>query len=508
MKYLSVALINWLAITTLFAQNFSPFVFPLHQTKSWDAIKLFNDTIYFSIGNDILSEGFSNRIVKVNKDLKYGVVSNFLPYSAGGKLFNGNNNLIWYSRTQDYRNTRNCQFSTFNNNGTTIGPVIIGDTSNDVYSIAEIGNDFLLSGDYRPPTSQFGWSGFLARYNLNGSKIWEKYYRINRDGFRTTSFDYVFHTKNNEILVIGRSQKDSAAVWQTKVISALFDTSGNLLEIKSELDSLGWQFDFVFNIYRLPRLYYNTCVQLIDSTYGLLIYNRESQLNFPARWVFFNAKGNVISHRKAWMYRDSINNPTVANIYFNGLIKSKKGNGYLAQFLLSSDSLDLHRMIDLDEDLYITKVYPGIPQFSNSNISAGLFAFTEDSEGNFYQLRSLNVDSISSTSTYGSLVCKVDRNGNLLSNGPLFPVGLNEQQTKSSGDLQVFPNPANGKITIWCSKPGEMQLEILNIWGELIQQIKFAGYLNCDLSGHSAGMYLFKFRDLNGNFEIIKVMLE
>ncbi len=497
MKNLSIVLIIWLAITNLYAQNSSPFVFPLENTNRWNAIKLFNDTIYFSIENNIQSEGFSNRIIKVSKDLRHGIVSNFLPYSGEGKLFNGNNELIWYNKTQDYRNTRNCQFSVFNKNGTTIGPVIIGDTSNDVYSIAQIDNDLILSGDYRPPTSQFGWSGFLARYNLEGSKIWEKYYRINRDGFRTTSFDYVFHTKNNEILVIGRSQKDSAGVWQTKVISALFDTSGNLLEIKSELDSLGWQYDFVLKIFRLPRLYYNTCVQLNDSTYGLLIYNRESQLNFPARWVFFNDKGNVISHRKAWMYRDSINNPTVADIYFNGLIKSKKGIGYLAQFLLSPDSFDLHRMIELDEDLYITKVYPGIPQYSNANISAGLFAFTEDSLGNFYQLRSLNIDSISSTSTYGSLVCKIDSNGKLLSNGPLFPVGINKINLLN--DILVYPNPTHNKVSIDCKLDRKFKLGVYSTDGKLLFRDSFNQNYQMDMTEFEEGVYFIKLIDEMGN---------
>jgi len=504
MKNLSFVLIMWLAITTLRAQNFSPFVFPLQQTNSWDAIKLFNDTLYFSIRNDIQSEGFSNRIIKVSADLKHGVVSNFLPYSAEGKLFNGNNELIWYNRTQDYRNTRNGQFTVFNKNGIPIGPVVIGDTSNDVYSITEIDKVLILSGDYRPPTSQFGWSGFLARYNIDGSKIWEKYYRINRDGFRTTSFDYVFHTKNNEILVIGRSQKDSAAVWQTKVITALFDTSGNLLEIKSELDSLGWQYDFVFKMFRLPRLYYNSSVQLNDSTYGLLLYNQESQLNFPSRWVFFNDKGNVISHRKAWMYRDSTNNPIVADIYFKGLIKRNNGIGFRAQFLLSPDSLDLHRMIELDKDLYITKVYPGIPQYSNANISAGLFAFTEDSEGNFYQLRSLNIDSISSTSTYGSLVCKVDSNGNLISNGPLFPVGLST--LGFSNDILVYPNPTHNKVNISCDKNRKINLEVFSIDSKLVFKDSFNGNYQFNMDEFQAGLYFFRLNDEFGNSLTKKVI--
>jgi hypothetical protein len=496
MKNLSIALILWLAITYLYAQNSSPFVFPLQQTKSWDAIKLFNDTIYFSIGNDIQSEGFSNRLVKVSKDLGHGIVSNFLPYSAEGKLFNGNKELIWYSRTQDYRNTRNCQFSVFNKNGTTMGPVVIGDTSNDVYSVTEMNTDILLSGDYRPPTSQFGWSGFLARYNLAGSKIWERYYRINRDGFRTTSFDYVFHTKNNEILVIGRSQKDSAGRWQTKVISALFDTSGNLLEIKSELDSLGWQYDFVFKIFRLPRLYYNTCVQLNDSTYALLIYNQESQLNFPARWVFFNDKGNVISHRKAWMYRDTLNLPAVFNLTFGGLVKRKKGEDFLAHTFIN-DSIDRQRMIVLDNELFIKKVLPGITEYDRKNSHAGLSAFTEDDEKNIYQLRFLAIDSITELDYYGSLVCKVDSNGILLSNGPLFPVGLNKVNLLN--DILVYPNPTHNKVIIDCKLNRKINLGVYSTDGKLLFRDSFNQNYQMDMTEFEEGVYIIKLIDEMGN---------
>jgi hypothetical protein len=471
-------------------------VFPLKQTNSWDAIKLFNDTLYFSIGNNIQSEGFSNRIIKVSKDLRYGVVSNFLPYSSEGKLFNGNNELIWCNRTQDYKNTYNTQFSVFNLNNKKIGPVIVGDTSNYATGINVINNDILLSGDYRPPTSQFGWSGFLASYNIDGSKIWEKYYRINRDGFRTTSFDYVYHTKNNEILVIGRSQKDSAGIWQTKVISALFDTSGNLLEIKSELDSLGWQYDFVFDMFRLPRLYYNSSVQLNDSTYGLLVYNQESQLKFPARWVFFNDKGNVISHRKAWMYRDTVNYPFLFNSSFKGLVKRINGDDFLA-LTFFNDSIDRQRMIVLDNELFIKKVLPGIAEYDRKNSQAGLSAFAEDDEKNFYQLRFLAIDSITELDYYGSLVCKIDSNGKLLSNGPLFPVGLSKVDLLN--DILVYPNPTHYKVSIDCEINRKINLEVYSIDAKLLFRDRFYGNYQFNMDEFEKGIYFFKLNDEFGN---------
>jgi hypothetical protein len=203
------------------------------------------------------------------------------------------------------------------------------------------------------------------------------------------------------------------------------------------------------------------------------------------------------------MYRDSINNPTVADIYFKGLIKKNNGIGYLAQFLFP-DSIDRHRMIELDEDLYITKVYPGIPQYSNANISAGLFAFTEDSDGNFYQLRSLNIDSISSTSTYGSLVCKVDSNGKLLSNGPLFPVGM--QEVKNLSGLLLYPNPSANQVTINYEGKEALNLEVFSVAGKLIDHTSFSETLIYDLSNKPKGIYWFKCTDKNGASETKKVV--
>lgn len=485
------------------AQNFSSFVFTLQQTKSWDAIKLFNDTLYFSISNDIQSEGFSNRIVKVSKDLSNGRIEQKLNISIYSNLALIRNNLVGFSRVQDFKNTLNGQFTVFKKDSKATRPVIIGDTSNELHSITDMNSDLILSGDYRPPTTQFGWSGFLARYNLEGQKIWEKYYRLSRNGFKTTSFDYVFHTKNNELLVIGRSQKDSGAIWQTQVITALFDTSGNLLEIKSELDSMGLQFERNRKLYLLPRLRFSAGIQMNDSTYAVLVYNEASSLEFPYTWLFFNEKGNVINSRKAWLYRDTVNNPIFADMYFKGLIKKKNGIGYYAQFLFP-DSVDLHRLIALDEDLYITKVFPGIPQYSNDNISAGLFAFVEDEDKSFYQLRSFNVDSTSPDETLGSLVCKVDSNGQLLSNGPLFPVG--EADLQNVQDFLLYPNPSHDKLTITIGSNQHMTLEIFNTNGKLMHSEKFIREHLINISEFTQGLYLFKFSDDKGNSFIKKVL--
>jgi hypothetical protein len=503
-KILSIIFICCLTLLSA-AQSFSPFIFQLGRTNQWNAIKIYNDSLYFSIENNILSEGFSNRILKLSKDLKNGKVIKNMPYSGSGKLINISSNLIWFNGSQDYKNTRNGHFTIFNKNAGAIGPVIIGDTSNDVYNLIEMDNSLILSGNYRPPTSQFGLSGFLARYNLSGQKIWEKYYRMNRNGFKTTSFDYVFHTKNNELLVIGSSEKDSAGIWQTQIITALFDTSGNLLELKIELDSLGRQFDDVFNLFRLPRLYLHSCIQLTDSTFALLLLNNESQLNFSPRWLFFNDKGNVVHSRKAWMYRDTVNNPLMINSSFGGLVKRKYSDEFLAHHYFY-DSIDKQRMVVFDNELYLKKVFPGIASYDRPNSHAGLCAFVEDEDKNFYQLRFLAIDSITELDYFGSLVCKVDSNGQLLSNGSLFPVGMAD--LPNAQDILLYPNPTREVLSISFGLNQHISLEMYNTHGQLLRSETFLGEHQINMSEFTHGLYLFKFTDTKGGSFTRKVIRE
>ncbi|MDP3928122.1 MAG: hypothetical protein Q8R57_03790, partial [Bacteroidota bacterium] len=412
-----------------FTQAFSPYVHKLKTTSDWNAICLFNDNIYFSIATTSFDDGFGTMIVKVSKDLKTGSMVQNLDGSEYGRLGVFNNKLVGSSFTTDYKNTYNGQITIFNGNGKKIGPIILGDTANSIENINEIDEEILACGSYSGrPFPGYVWreSGFLARYSLAGIKKWERYYRRDWNGFKSAVFDYVYHTRNNQILVIGRSHYDStASIYQKRIITALIDTSGNLIEANSEMDTFGLQYSTVTRSNILPDISYAGSVQLNDSTYCALIYNVTNSLNLDPTWVFFNDKGKIVKTRKAWMFGDSVNNPLVFNATFKGLVKSQTRNEFLAHCFFD-DSIDRQRMLVLDNNLYIKKVYPGLPTYDTKNSHAGLMAFVQDEDKNFYQLRFLDIDSISSTSTYGSLVCKLDSNGKLLSNGPLFPVGIQE----------------------------------------------------------------------------------
>ncbi|MDP3928642.1 MAG: T9SS type A sorting domain-containing protein, partial [Bacteroidota bacterium] len=388
-----------------------------------------------------------------------------------------------------------------------IGPIILGDTANSIENINEIDEEILACGSYSGrPFPGYVWreSGFLARYSLAGIKKWERYYRREWNGFKSAVFDYVYHTRNNQILVIGRSHYDStASIYQKRIITALFDTSGNLIEANSEMDTFGLQYSPETRSNILPDISYAACAQINDSTYAALVYNVTSSLTFDPTWVFFNDKGKIVKTRKAWMFRDSVNNPQMFNMYFKGLVKRRGGSGFYAQFFFP-DSVDVIRMIEVDEDLYISKVFPGIQEYSNGNVASSLADFMESYEGDFYQLRSLNFDSLGFSSNFGSLVCKLDSNGKLLSNGPLFPVGI--QEVKNLSSLLLYPNPSANSVTINYEGKGELNLEVYSVAGKLIDQTSFSETLIYDLSNKPKGIYWFKCTGKNGASETKKVV--
>jgi hypothetical protein len=196
------------------------------------------------------------------------------------------------------------------------------------------------------------------------------------------------------------------------------------------------------------------------------------------------------------MYRDTLNYPNVLNETFSGLLKSKSGKAFLAHSFFN-DSIDRQRMIVMDNDLFVTKVYPGISVYDSKNSHAGLCAFVEDEEKNFYQLRFLAVDSITTLDYYGSLVCKVDSNGNLLSNGPLFPVGLSPMGYFN--DILVYPNPVNHEVNISSDKIRKIDVEIFGVDSRLLYNDTFNGNYLFHMDDFPSGLYFLRLSDEYGN---------
>lgn len=72
---------------------------------------------------------------------------------------------------------------------------------------------------------------------------------------------------------------------------------------------------------------------------------------------------------------------------------------------------------------------------------------------------------------------------------------------KPNWDLQIFPNPSNGKVNVFASKPGEYVANIFNAMGQQIKTVNFFDQLNLDLTKQAAGQYFIEVqeRDNPGN---------
>ncbi|MDP3928078.1 MAG: T9SS type A sorting domain-containing protein, partial [Bacteroidota bacterium] len=277
------------------------------------------------------------------------------------------------------------------------------------------------------------------------------------------------------------------------------DTSGNLIEANSEMDTFGLQYSTVTRSKILPDISYAGSTQLNDSTYCALIYNVTNSLTLDPTWVFFNDKGKIFKTRKAWMYRDSVNNPVLFDKRLRGLTKKKDGKGFFG-ITIARDSIDFY-MIEFDLEMFVTHVFP-IISITGDDYYSGLECFVENNDHSFYTLHS--IWDITSTFFHGSLVCKLDSNGNLLSNGPLFPVGI--QEVKNLSGLLLYPNPSANQVTLKYESKGELNLEVYSVAGKLLDQTSFSETLSYDLSNKPKGIYWFKCTDKNGASETKKVV--
>jgi hypothetical protein len=74
---------------------------------------------------------------------------------------------------------------------------------------------------------------------------------------------------------------------------------------------------------------------------------------------------------------------------------------------------------------------------------------------------------------------------------PYDPTGQQEM-TLQKQDVRLFPNPANGKVSVELSKPCSANLEIFSITGIKMKSLHMNGKQMLDVSGLSPGSYLVK----------------
>ncbi len=410
-----------LGLGKLSAQGNSPFIDSSPGIYAYGNICICNDSIYIS--NEYEVSGVSkSKIKSISLDFKYDTTFNSTNYSFNQTVSCYKNRLVTTSGLKGRRNEDNGSFSTWKD-GIKTGPIIIGDSDNYNADLIPINDDLIYTGTYsgilKVGTGSI-WNGFVARYSITGNKIWEKYYRTEIHNYRSAYFKKSFITKDQNILVFGLAYNDSNFQQRhIRVIITLIDSNGTLLNIESPLDSFEIEYDQSLRRFIFPMYQYTSFAQINDSLFCAYVYDdRHNGLGY---WMYFNEGGKLLNYRKAWLSRDSIANPKYFDSAILGLIQKKDKSGYYA-IQEGSATNPANRLISLDNEFYLSKVNgdPYLKELNNSHLVTYLYAFVEDDNGDIYTLNSLQVDSLQNIERR-VLVCKLDSNGTLISNGPCLP---------------------------------------------------------------------------------------
>jgi predicted acyl esterase len=62
-------------------------------------------------------------------------------------------------------------------------------------------------------------------------------------------------------------------------------------------------------------------------------------------------------------------------------------------------------------------------------------------------------------------------------------------------DVQIFPNPSSGKMSVYTTKPGRYVATVFNAMGQQVHITQFNDQLNLDLSKQASGQYFIEVRD-------------
>ena len=97
-----------------------------------------------------------------------------------------------------------------------------------------------------------------------------------------------------------------------------------------------------------------------------------------------------------------------------------------------------------------------------------------------------------------------DNNQNLYSNGNAMAIRLSSsttigvQETSNLEGVTMYPSPTSGPVQIRMETPGQMNVEVYNVLGSLVQTASFNGTATTlDLTGNSAGIYTVRVSDGN-----------
>jgi hypothetical protein len=89
--------------------------------------------------------------------------------------------------------------------------------------------------------------------------------------------------------------------------------------------------------------------------------------------------------------------------------------------------------------------------------------------------------------------------GSCIDTSSVYTIIVTKNEENISGNIQLYPNPTNGKVTIDLGKIyDESTVTVMNSTGIIVQEIKVKNTQKAELNLNEPGMYLVKVRTKEG----------
>jgi predicted acyl esterase len=211
---------------------------------------------------------------------------------------------------------------------------------------------------------------------------------------------------------------------------------------------------------------------------------------YPNGEEYYVVEGCVNARAREWarLYADGIEDDNAQ--YSN--IETGKIYEYYFQFLPIAYTFGVGHKIKV---LISSSNHPRYQSNPNLPINDGEFFRRQPGDGKTYVFKGVEmtprkaVQRVSFSPEYPSQI--------------IFPVygqttvvGTNNN-IRVDWDLNIFPNPSDGRFNVYVSKPGNYIANIFNAMGQQIQTVNFLDQLNIDLSKQASGQYFIEVQDRN-----------
>jgi hypothetical protein len=384
-----------------------------------------------------------------------------------------------------------------------------GDFSNSI--VVDASGNSLITGYFKSASISFGsttllnpysTSGgsnyFIAKYNALGNPIWAKAANggaVIGNNIKTNNIGEIFvigsFLGNVAFDTISKTSNGSKDVFVTK-----YDTTGNAIWVKT----FGGSNEDVGNAISTDlagNSYITGYSKSISMAVGSTTLSNNGSPNGDVFIVKFDATGNIIWAKKAVGYSNDVGLAIAADATGNSYL-----SGYYNGSPITFGTITLNSAFSTTTtgDLFVVKYNTAGTALWAKNLVASTGAkgngIALDAANNcyltgFYEDVTLQFDNITLTNAgnQGIRDIFVGKIGNTST------VGLSENNKLN--DVTVFPNPTTGRITIALNSASKVDIEILNIVGEIIYKATAKQMLTVDLTAQAKGIYFVKVTEGN-----------